>query len=765
MNKINFKEKISKLKDLVKKIKDLLDEIYLGEKTYNKITNKLISASKIFIVSTRKFTSDCCPTKASSIAYTALISLIPTLTVVLTFYSIFSGVGDKKEEIFNRITSFILEHNIKLNIDPIIEALSSLIENAGKIGGIGAIIMIFSATALLRTLEQSLNDIWLVEKSRSLFMKIIFYWAALSLGPIIVISGTTLASQFTAIFSSPHYNSADISNNERLWVVGDKSRILYTDKANIELQPLSIERIDFDNQKVYKFDNSKKTFMESEFKIEEMDFNKTKFSDIQFINNNGWITGKNGLLLNTRNNGKTWSLYKFGSFSFNDIHMIDSSRGFIAADNGYMLSTTDGGRRWDVREWKNIRSDLNSIAFYKDRGIICGDSGIILTTADSGNEWETKHVSEAKTKKRYINLNSSFIVNDNRVVLVGNEGIILFSDNSGKTWKRKKFMESNYYSAYFTNTSTGFITGEKGILISTNDGGKKWQKMRLSRDNINMIISDNKSMWVIGDMGMVKQSAENGKTWDGIEGGNFVVYLLNFITPFISIWLLFLLIYIGLPNMKIPFKSGAIGAAFTSLVWVMFLLLYNIYVKSFAKGTFAIYGALAAIPLFLLLVYLSSLIILYGAEVSYTLMHPHTYLKLKKTLKEEKEIHLFYGIAILYQIYNKFEIGKGSTTRKDLLKVTSNREEEINHFVDIFKNEKLIIETEEENLIPANSSKNIIISDIISLIHDVSLIVPKVGSSPDQLKKYIETIFNKMKSTKKDIVKDISLGDIIEKAG
>ena len=63
-------------------------------------------------------------------------------TVGLTFYSIFAGVGDKKEEVFRKISVFLLEHNIKLNIDPVIEAISSLIENAGKIGGIGAIIMV-----------------------------------------------------------------------------------------------------------------------------------------------------------------------------------------------------------------------------------------------------------------------------------------------------------------------------------------------------------------------------------------------------------------------------------------------------------------------------------------------------------------------------------------------------------------------------------------------------------------------------------------------
>ena len=140
-------------KSLVNRIIDMfmafLNEIYLGEETYTKVSGKLVNAIKVFIVASRKFMLDDCYAKASAIAYTTIISLIPTLTVGLTFYSIFAGMGDKKEELFDRATSFMLEHNIKLNIDPIIETISSLIENAGKIGGVGAIVMIFTATAVL----------------------------------------------------------------------------------------------------------------------------------------------------------------------------------------------------------------------------------------------------------------------------------------------------------------------------------------------------------------------------------------------------------------------------------------------------------------------------------------------------------------------------------------------------------------------------------------------------------------------------------------
>src|SRR6056297_1393039 len=211
-------QEFTRIDQMKEKIKIFLDEIYLGEHTYNLIYTKLINAVKVFIVASRKFVKDDCPTKASSIAYTTIISLIPTLTVALTFFSVFYGVGDKKDELFRRITLFMIEHNIKLNIDPFIQTITSLIENAGKIGGVGAVVLIFSATAVLRTLEKSLNDIWKVKKSRSIFMKIIFYWAALTLGPLMLIAGTTVATKISTAFSAPQYFAMSHSNNNH-WVV------------------------------------------------------------------------------------------------------------------------------------------------------------------------------------------------------------------------------------------------------------------------------------------------------------------------------------------------------------------------------------------------------------------------------------------------------------------------------------------------------------------------------------------------------------------
>ncbi len=744
------------------RIMTLLDDLYIGEKTYSKLTEKLINTVKVFIVSSRKFIADDCLTKSSSIAYTTIISLIPTLTVALTFFSIFSGVGDKKEELFRRITLFMLEHNIKLNIDPILEAISGLIENAGKIGGIGAIIMIFTATAVLRTLEKSLNDIWQVQKRRPLLLKLIYYWAALTLGPIMLIAGTTVATHVTTVFSSPNYHAAYLTPQNRLWVVGNKSEILYSKKGDLRFYRISARNIDFDNQRVMQYDAENRVFMELEFRIEQEDFKKFTFTDIQFKGSSGWVVGDDGIILRSTDGGKSWLLDKWGSFRCNDIYMIDSQRGFIAANNGILLSTNDGGLYWSVVDLSGKTNNLNAISFYGKNGIIACDNGTMLFTFDGGNTWETRIINEVQKRKRFVNLNDIHFINNNVIWVACDEGMMLKSSNGGISWQVRRFLETNYYSIFFTSTSTGYIGGEKGTLLSTRNGGVTWRRMNLPTSRLNTILHKSGILWAFGDRGMIMKSENNGVNWRGIEGKSFVIFLLNFFAPFAFIWLLFLLTYILLPNIRIPFKPAAIGASFTGTIWVIFILLFIVYIKSFAKGTLAIYGALAAIPIFLLMVYASALIVLYGAEVSYTLMYPHTYLELKKKITDKRGIHIFTGISLLYYIYKNFESGKGSTALKDLMEMTAHKSEEVDFLITLFIKQGYVIENEDDTYLPANSSKHIKLADVIDLIHDISMDIPRTVQSSNNLRKFLSTLFSDMRKARKKIVGDMTLHQLIE---
>ncbi len=753
--KINGKKKPT----IIEKTINIGKQIYEGSSFESTVYNRLITTIKVFIVATRKFMLDDCLTQASAIAYTVIVSLIPTLTVVLTFISIFSGVENKKEDLFRDISLFMTEHSIKLNIDFIFEAISGLIDNAKTIGGIGALLVLFTATATLRALEKSLNQIWSVKQGRSFFQKIMYYWAALTLGPVMLIAGTTVATKLSDVFSSANYNSVYLSG-DKIWVVGNKGSLLNTDMNKTKFTPSDDTNFDFENQKIYTYKFTDNQFTEDDSRMDFLSIMKEEFKDIQFINNEGWAVATKGIILYTKDKGKTWTISKWGDFTLNDIHMINNQKGFISADNGVILITDNGGRDWRIFDTKDVTLNFSSISFKDTTAVITGNKGKILYSTDSGTTWTLQTITEAKRKNKLVDLNAAFFSDKTNIWMAGNDGVILHSTDGGATWIPGKFKEYNYYAILFLNTNEGFIAGENGVIIHTENGGSSWKSDTLPAYKINKLFNASGALWAIGNGGIIQKSVDNGKTWQGKSGKSIFAILINFFAPFLFIWIFFLMAYSTIPNTKVPFRYSAIGAAFTGAVWVIFILLFIIYVKAFASGTFAVYGALASIPLFLLMIYTSTLIILYGAEVSYTMMHPETYASLKHVFEDSRKVNMYYGLAVLQAIYFKFESGEGSTKYSELLKKARNHTIDLDHFIKLFMAENLIVTDKDGGYLPTNSSSNIKLNDLFNLINEAKITIP-----PSKMKKKLEPgdiieIFNKLNTQRNKILSEMTLKDL-----
>ena len=105
-------------------------------------------------------------------------------------------------------------------------------------------------------------------------------------------------------------------------------------------------------------------------------------------------------------------------------------------------------------------------------------------------------------------------------------------------------------------------------------------------------------------------------------------FLYEFI-PFISVWILFALVYKFMPNTRVKFSHALLAGI---IAGSLFQLVQNLYVYSQVSITkfSAIYGTFAAIPLFLMWAQLSWLIVLLGAELAFAYQNIDNY-------KSEKE--------------------------------------------------------------------------------------------------------------------------------
>ena len=96
----------------------------------------------------------------------------------------------------------------------------------------------------------------------------------------------------------------------------------------------------------------------------------------------------------------------------------------------------------------------------------------------------------------------------------------------------------------------------------------------------------------------------------------FLVALYAYVWPFLIDFSAFFLLYFLVPKAPVQFRSAVFGAFAAALLFDIGKRLFAIYVNSFSSYE-KIYGALAAIPIFLFWLYLAWIIVLVGAEICY----------------------------------------------------------------------------------------------------------------------------------------------------
>ncbi|TVP87840.1 MAG: virulence factor BrkB family protein [Pseudomonadaceae bacterium] len=90
-------------------------------------------------------------------------------------------------------------------------------------------------------------------------------------------------------------------------------------------------------------------------------------------------------------------------------------------------------------------------------------------------------------------------------------------------------------------------------------------------------------------------------------------WLLGWVPLLLSI-AAFTLIFVAVPNTRVPLRHGFAGGVLVALLFEGAKALFALYVALF-PGYQLIYGAFAAFPLFLLWIYISWVIVLFGAEL------------------------------------------------------------------------------------------------------------------------------------------------------
>ncbi len=150
-----------------------------------------LSALRTVGLSLWKFHADRGFLRASGLAYSTLLSLVPLLALA---FALLKGLGIQR-----RLEPLLLQHLAVGNQEVVARILDYVDRTrVGSLGAVGLVALVLTAVGLIGNVELTLNDIWQVRRGRSPVRKVADYVAILVLGPILLFLSLSLTTSVHA---------------------------------------------------------------------------------------------------------------------------------------------------------------------------------------------------------------------------------------------------------------------------------------------------------------------------------------------------------------------------------------------------------------------------------------------------------------------------------------------------------------------------------------------------------------------------------------
>ena len=138
-----------------------------------------------------RFREDRLGLTASSLTFTTTIALVPFITVALAVFTAFPMFAKFQDVLQKWLLESLIPDNIARQV---LGYLTQFAGQASKLGVAGVAVLFGTALALILTIDRTLNGIWRVRTPRPFGQRVLVYWAAITLGPLLLGISLTITS-------------------------------------------------------------------------------------------------------------------------------------------------------------------------------------------------------------------------------------------------------------------------------------------------------------------------------------------------------------------------------------------------------------------------------------------------------------------------------------------------------------------------------------------------------------------------------------------
>ncbi len=221
------------------------------------------------------------------------------------------------------------------------------------------------------------------------------------------------------------------------------------------------------------------------------------------------------------------------------VYFLNSQLGWAVGHDATILHTRDGGTTWQIQQYlPELEKPLFDIVFEDEQhGIAVGAYGQVFRTINGGQTWQfefhdeflpiddIEYLAEVKQEdeEAYLDEIGSILPHFNRIFidgrtlyLVGEIGLIAKSNDFGRSWQTfDEIYQGSFFDIARTLEGNLIVVGLRGNVFRSLKNGTPWQKSITDTTSLlsSIILSDDNRIFLIGNNGMLLESADDGATF------------------------------------------------------------------------------------------------------------------------------------------------------------------------------------------------------------------------------------------------------------
>jgi membrane protein len=145
----------------------------------------------------RESVRDTIPTRAASLTFATMLTMIPVLIIVFNVFQLFGG----SEWFDSTVRPFILNNLAPGTGDDVATRLEEIITHAGgfALNGTGVLVLVIAVWSIFSGIEGTVNAIWGTRSSAGSLKRLPLYWGLITIVPILLVGSLAITTYLQAV--------------------------------------------------------------------------------------------------------------------------------------------------------------------------------------------------------------------------------------------------------------------------------------------------------------------------------------------------------------------------------------------------------------------------------------------------------------------------------------------------------------------------------------------------------------------------------------